>query len=1733
MDPNRTRRPGPESRASDIDAQPTPGRRTLTSRLGVPAAIAPGRSPQIQRKAFGARAIGAEPEVTAERGVAGAGTALPFRDQIQAAFGHHDVSSIQSYTSEPAVDAAAQLGAAAYATGNRVAFGRAPDLHTAAHEAAHVIQQRQGVSLRSGIGEHGDAYEQHADAVADAVVAGRSAEALLDQMAGGGGASKAIQRKDPSHGDDPAVSLPDGVNMQILSDATVVARAAWLDSDPAKQMIHGGLLAPNRMTEILHGLRSSGLFPWMDEARIPALAKLLGIMRYAHHGTFVQFAIAFDIYALIGPPPDVDILFGASGKGLAVVVRQSVVIPGPVTAAKRVPVSEQVRTRIWAALERHTKLPIRPEMKSALMDWSAHWQFAINPDMLGVSFELDEDTLQKIYGKQAWKQYLERPRDEKTESSGVVTIGGVTFSETVPEADRQYFLTWMKQLGPGSSSAAPQMTITNDTIAELRNIDADPLRAQIIAKLRGPGNGDAQSLDGQLLRSAINAAHVDQVRTEVGIAAPASGQTYKPLFEEPVRGTIVNRGGLNYVGQKTEFYWETQNKRDAFAVPHVTVQWALTKQGKPTEHLATDTTTYIETKGPDYFSFEWKETGVYTIYAFVTHTFYQPAQKSIDVKVETEAERMTELDDKAYSGLQGDTDYATGDTDWPFDVSTFNTLFGSHKQEYGKKVWGKTPADYQRLSYDERVKFLTTDRKQLEDLIAAHQDSTDKRWKDMVSYARDKLKTLAESERALTAESLMGNTFFDVRGTFLSRKNGVPDKALRLVGSARKTGQDIKTTVHDFTQLFEPLDYTFTGTAGSYEKAIEATFVDLCKSYPAGRVSCMFEALDDSCQPMSRTITFEFDTGTAWKDVKSVVYNPTVQLIVNIAGAVTMVFLPVTAPLLLPMLATYNSVDVIDNMADLSRKGHLTWGNVAKGVAQIGMNFLPYIGEVKAVAQLGKVAMYTLDGVMIAGQAVLMTLDGVEQIRRLRDKDISEVAELDSQVREIERTNPSDPQLPSLKKTLDQRIKDAQDESTRVLAEMAKSGSVLLVQMAALKGLQTHMTTRSVEGLKADGIFEHVDHLEPRYDPTTGTIRGDQSKLDTGTLAKLQQSYALDMAAKQAELANVLGTDKVEVTRNGDAIRVTQDGDGYKVELPKDRPFKEALDEAWKFRKASDPKAPAERPAPMIGEVHATLSAADVVTGRNVAIGNRVSTASEGHAILARLARGDRGAFKALGMDAPPHTFDLRSTEWGLGQMADGSFIIIRGEPMAVDWAEFKGVRPVAHSHPLTADKLLDGHFTFQELIKGGREKRIVDVFPSAADVAFTARNFLGEHTVQTPYASKGGGKIGNPTPGTTEPLVQIKIQQPERIGSFAGNDQLGVYKSHMVAEDTTGKVLWKGDVYTVDHPSGSLVTFDELPATLVTRSSAQDHGTGSTTPTGKHDGADPSVAHDPARAPPDATATPTVAPSSAAPEIPPRDLILLHQTAGDHVSRNAAMVKDLTPDGRARISEAAVTASEGEYQARIRNGQAAKDARKAAGIKANKAAMAAADSEAVDIATRAADQAISDGSVFDLDLLPADAKSQLAAFEGGRVGQAAARLAPELSDKSLPEIVRILDSEVASGHATKQVELGRAPADPTGTRQQAQGVYTFGDGTLIRTKLEGDRFNAGEPMFSIEVKQAPPSDTKPKQAGVAFKVDSGGRPVPKGKTEIKNPYKGGRYQRQEEIFEDRVLAASHQKART
>jgi hypothetical protein len=139
------------SSASVEDWQMSPG---LSSAFGLDSSSDPQPAQSVQRKAMTgpvqARGnLGGDVTAIAGHGVAGASSSLPYLDTIQRSFGSHDVSGTRVQVGGAATEASHAIGAQAYATGDRVAFAAAPDLHTAAHEAAHVVQQRAGARLET------------------------------------------------------------------------------------------------------------------------------------------------------------------------------------------------------------------------------------------------------------------------------------------------------------------------------------------------------------------------------------------------------------------------------------------------------------------------------------------------------------------------------------------------------------------------------------------------------------------------------------------------------------------------------------------------------------------------------------------------------------------------------------------------------------------------------------------------------------------------------------------------------------------------------------------------------------------------------------------------------------------------------------------------------------------------------------------------------------------------------------------------------------------------------------------------------------------------------------------------------------------------------------------------------------------------------------------------------------------------------------------------------------------------------------------------------------------------------------------------------------------------------------------------------------------------------------------------------------------------------------------------
>ena len=80
------------------------------------------------------------------------------------------MAGVHAHIGPTARAASDAIGADAFTSGGHIVFAAAPDLRLAAHEAAHIVQQRAGLNLDGGVGRIGDRHERVADAVADRVI---------------------------------------------------------------------------------------------------------------------------------------------------------------------------------------------------------------------------------------------------------------------------------------------------------------------------------------------------------------------------------------------------------------------------------------------------------------------------------------------------------------------------------------------------------------------------------------------------------------------------------------------------------------------------------------------------------------------------------------------------------------------------------------------------------------------------------------------------------------------------------------------------------------------------------------------------------------------------------------------------------------------------------------------------------------------------------------------------------------------------------------------------------------------------------------------------------------------------------------------------------------------------------------------------------------------------------------------------------------------------------------------------------------------------------------------------------------------------------------------------------------------------------------------------------------------------------------------------------------------------
>lgn len=216
------------------------------------------------------------------------------------------------------------------------------------------------------------------------------------------------------------------------------------------------------------------------------------------------------------------------------------------------------------------------------------------------------------------------------------------------------------------------------------------------------------------------------------------------------------------------------------------------------------------------------------------------------------------------------------------------------------------------------------------------------------------------------------------------------------------------------------------------------------------------------------------------------------------------------------------------------------------------------------------------------------------------------------------------------------------------------------------------------------------------------------------------------------------------------------------------------------------------------------LRGASGLRGENVVLGDALPSEAIGQEVLRKLSMGDAEVLRVVGIE-PPANFDPRVKEWGLGQRADGSWVLIEGEGGAVNWGQLPGIRPRGHVHPIEItvrgqrqQRLLQGpggreYITVDELVSGQAGGASMYLCPSGSDLAMAARE--GRHMVATPYVHLGGGRIGNPSPDGLDPPVEFDILSSRADGLSYGDTNTVFYKAQIRIR-AGDEILYQGSMW-------------------------------------------------------------------------------------------------------------------------------------------------------------------------------------------------------------------------------------------------------------------------------------------------------------------------------------------------
>jgi hypothetical protein len=772
----------------------------------------------------------------------------------------------------------------------------------------------------------------------------------------------------------------------------------------------------------------------------------------------------------------------------------------------------------------------------------------------GAGTKVEAASLDEAMAKVA-KENASNPPEARSRTTTEADGRQHIWPETLPEPEgksdeekRKAILALMKEIV--GEAEAPPADAPSDVPARLSIAEATFLgrisgfdaakRAAIIAKLKGGGGlkGDTGLSLADTLDTAIANVELEANAKSLGLefdkGPPSDDPARKPIENRPVHGTIVSESGELSPGERSVWKFRVDDDRDAFRVPHIYIAWAaLRKMGDQWVEVSSENTHHIPVRGQSIindseFDFTVRETGDYVVKAIVQHNFFRPAYFERAFVVQEEFKQGDRQFNEQNKGLVDEGG------DWSETVFEHG---GDYDYRVGRRRTGTLGKDAHAITNNDLVEQLKRKKTELRERIEAMAEADPSKKEALLDALADREEEIDDQIKKVEAEG--GTQPLVARGQFSSRVRGVEDESMQLACSLTEVKAPgggatwFKLYLHDATPRANRKVNHFNALASSVEGAQRDLFQQVAEAYPFGTVTLLFQGYDHQTHQATRSfVQFQKKTDTPAKDLKSVVFDENVDLVVNIVGTVLSLFPPTTA-IGITILVAYNTSKAISENLDDAETGNFESKKGAIALGDLVLNLLPLAPK---VVQVGKFTYWAIRAASMGGTVVLMTVVGLDQVRQLRTLHVEVLARKQALYEKLKRENPSDQQIAN--GTLLEEINTLKQKTASATKDVFTQMATQAVFMHAVstgvdmgyKGLEpkgagmakmmaeVDNRRQVVGGMEDAGLFKHKSGEAPHYDYAQGKIVGDGDTI-TSTQAKgLSREAIADSHLKTAKV---------------------------------------------------------------------------------------------------------------------------------------------------------------------------------------------------------------------------------------------------------------------------------------------------------------------------------------------------------------------------------------------------------------------------------------------------------------------------------------------------------------------------------------------------------------------------------------------------------------------------------------